>query len=498
MNRELSIPRIHRRQFLRGTAASAVAGVVPSATMAEPLPGMPKPVFEEASDYRRAAREAAAWIRSAEVKGENGVWLPEPDRPDIKATVSPPDGFYSGSAGTVLFFIELGSMDDARRGGDYLISTWRKTAATPSQAPGAEFSFYTGLAGIVFALACLWRATGDAEYRHEARLAADVLLKAAKPMGAGIGWMAWPGMTGNSGVVLVLLALVDLLGDVIEGHPLRTAAIRAGDRIVEQAIPDPRGGLRWQGMPPAFLGEADGTYWPNLQLGTSGVVFALARLAAVTGEERFVKAAQAGALHLQSIATVRGDAALIHYREPDANDLFYLGYCNGPAGTARAFYQLYVATKDPHYLEWTEMLARGVMASGIPDKQAPGLWNVVCQCCGSAGVVDFFLGLWAATGHDQYLAFAKRTGDQMLSRRTDFGTPGYRWYQAYTRVKPGEVTAETGYMIGAAGIGSALLHLEQAQSGEYTRVILMPDDPFPNRHANEAGEGEVEWDDEAQ
>ena len=376
MNPEAS-PHIRRRQFLRGAAVSTAAGVLPSAAVAAPLPGMAKPVFEEPSNYRLGAEEAAAWIRSAEIKGEKGVWLPEPDRPDIKATVSPPDGFYSGSAGTVLFFIELGKpyMDDARRGGDYLASMWRKTAATPSQAPGAEFSFYTGLAGTAFALAELWKATGDTKYHSEALQAVDVLLKAAKPMGAGAGWMAWPGMTGNSGIVLVLLAIADLMRDVTEGHPLRTAGIRAGDRIVEQAIPDPRGGLRWQGMPPAFLGEPDGTYWPNLQLGTSGVVYALARLGAVTGEERFVMAAQAGALHLQSIATVRGDAALIHYREPDATDLFYLGYCNGPAGTARAFYQLYVATKDPHYLEWTEMLARGVMASGIPDRQAPGFWK---------------------------------------------------------------------------------------------------------------------------
>jgi lantibiotic modifying enzyme len=477
--------RIRRRQFLSGVAAGAAAGVAPSGAVAAPSFGMPAPIFEDPSDYKLAVKEAAAWIRSAEGKDQGGVWQPEPDRPDIKATVSPPDGFYSGSAGTVLFFLELAAtgdksyMDDARRGGDYLARSWRGSVASPSPVPGAQFSFYTGLAGTAFALAELWKATGDAGYRHEALQAADVLLKAAKPVGAGIAWMAWPGMTGNSGVVLVLLALADILGDAAGGHPFRTAAIRAGDRIVEQAIPDPRGGLRWQGMPPAFLGEPEGVYWPNLQLGTSGVAYALARLGAVTGEERFVKAAQAGALHLQRIATIRGDAALIHYREPDHTDLFYLGYCNGPAGTARLFYQLYLATKDPHYLEWTEMLARGVMASGIPDRQAPGFWNVVCQCCGSAGVVDFFLGMWAATGRDQYRAFAQRVGDQMLSRRTDFGGPGYRWYQAYTRVKPGEVTAETGYMIGAAGIGAALLHLDQAQSELYHRTVVMPDDPFP-------------------
>ena len=272
----------------------------------------------------------------------------------------------------------------------------------------------------------------------------------------------------------MLLSLADLLGDAGDGHALHATAIRAGDRIVEQAIADPRGGLRWQGMPAAFLGEPEGTYWPNFQLGTSGTAYALARLGTVTGEARFVKAAEAGALHLQTIATVKGDAALIHYREPDETDLFYLGYCNGPAGTARLFYQLYAATKDPHYLEWTEMLARGVMASGIPEKQAPGFWNVVCQCCGSAGIVDFFLGVWAATGREEYRAFARRVGDQMLSRRADFDGKGTRWYQAYTRIKPWEVTAETGYMVGAAGVAVALLHLGMAEHRTVSSKAILP------------------------
>jgi len=399
--------------------------------------------------------------------------------------VSPPDGFYSGAAGTILFFIELAEvtgdksyLDDARRGGDYLIRSQRPaSSAAPSALAGAEYSFYTGLAGTAYALAELAKATGDAPYRNAAWSAADMLLAAAKPMGAGTGWMGWPGLTGNAGVVLALLSLADLLGDKAEA--LRAAAIRAGDRVVEQGIADPRGGVRWEGMPPAFLEEPEETYWPGFQLGTSGVTFALARLGAATGEKRFTAAAETGALHLRRIATVKGEAALIHYREPDLKDMFYLGYCNGPAGTARSFYQLYLATKDPLHLRWTEMLARGVMVSGIPEKQTPGFWNVVCQCCGSAGVIDLFIGLWAATGRKDYLAFARQVADQMVSRESDLDGKGYRWYQAYTRVKPWDVTAETGYMIGAAGIGTALLHLHMAEAGAYRRTVRLPDDPFP-------------------
>ena len=481
--------KIGRRRFLGTAALAGAAGLAPAAGQADPAPATPTtpaaPVqtFDGTPSYRFAATETARWIRSAESKDTGGLWLPEPDHPEVKATVSLPNGFYTGSAGLVLFFVELAQAtgdtsywDDARRGGDYLVRSWRETASAPSPVPGAQFGLYTGLAGTIFALAVLSKATGETAYRDAARAALEVLLKAARPAGAGIAWVDWPGLTGNGGIVLALLSLADLLGD---DKGVRTAAIRAGDRIVEQGTPDPRGGVRWQGMPAAILGEPEDTYWPNFQLGTAGTAYALARLGAATGERRFIAAAEAGALHLQRIATVKGDAALIHYREPDAKDLYYLGYCNGPAGTARLFYQLYLATKDPHHLEWTEMLARGVMASGIPDRQTPGFWNVVCQCCGSAGVVDFFTGLWAATGKVEYRAFAKRVADQMLSRRADFDGKGYRWYQAYTRIKPGEVAAETGYMVGAAGVAASLLHLDMAERGTYRGVILPPDNPFP-------------------
>lgn len=83
-----------------------------------------------------------------------------------------------------------------------------------------------------------------------------------------------------------------------------------------------------------------------------------------------------------------------------------------------------------------------------------------------------------ATGQPDYLASGKRVADATLSRATDFDDQGECWYQAWTRTKPWEVTAETGYMIGAAGVGSALLHLHLAEAGRYD-AIRFPDNSFP-------------------
>ena len=104
--------------------------------------------------------------------------------------------------------------------------------------------------------------------------------------------------------------------------------------------------------------------------------------------------------------------------------------------------------------------------------------NVVYHCCGTAGIIDYFLGLWAGTLEQQYLDFVRRVAEQTLGHASNLDSKGLRWYQAWTRTKPGIVTAETGYMIGAAGVGSAFLHLALAEQGRYD-AILSPDNPFP-------------------
>jgi hypothetical protein len=119
-----------------------------------------------------------------------------------------------------------------------------------------------------------------------------------------------------------------------------------------------------------------------------------------------------------------------------------------------------------------------MLMPSAPERQTPGLWNVVCQCCGTAGIIDFFVGLWAGTGDPGYLAYARRVAEQTLSRATSHDGKGFRWYQAWTRTQPGVVAAETGYMIGAAGVGSSFLHLALAEQGRYA-AILFPDNPFP-------------------
>jgi rhamnogalacturonyl hydrolase YesR len=316
------------------------------------------------------------------------------------------------------------------------------------------------------------KATKNAKYRDAARAATDYIAQAAKPAGAGVAWSGAPGIAADGSIVLYLL----YAAREFENDHYRDIAESAGDRILELGVNESRGGFSWRGFP-SFPGLPKDAYFPNFEGGTAGVAYVLARLYSETNKTKYLFAARKGALHLQSIATVQGNAALIPYRFPDLPDLYYLGFCHGPAGTARTFFELHKITGEPEYQVWTDRLAQGVVQSGIPENLTPGYWNVVCQCCGSAAVIDLFVGLWASTGREDYLAFAQRVARQLVSRGTNLDGKGNRWYQAWTRVKPWEVNAETGYSIGASGVGAALLHVHLAEQGKYS-AILLPDNPF--------------------
>lgn len=482
---------ISRRTFLSSGAVTAAA--VPawgiwnprSASAATP----PEGTFGPNGDFLHSAVGAARWIESAQREDERGTyWLPEPDHPEKRSTVSAPNTIYSGSAGTVLFFIQLGRatgdrryLEVAARGADYLAASWRDLIDEPGQGllsgSGLNLSLYGGLAGLAFVLNEVGKETGDTKYRDAARVATDYIVQAAKPAGAGVAWSGAPGIAADGSVILYLLYAAEEFHD----HTYVVTAAGAGNHVLEGAVRESRGGLSWRGFP-AFPGLPKDAYFPNFEGGTAGVAYVLARLYRATGDIKYLDAAKQGALHLQSIATVHGNAALIPYRLPDLTDVYYLGFCHGPAGTARTFYELHAVTHDPAYLEWTDRLAQGIVQSGVPEELTAGYWNVVCQCCGSAAVTDLFVSLWASTGRKDHLAFAQRVARQLVSRGTDLDGKGLRWYQAWTRVKPWEVSAETGYSIGAAGVGTALLHVYLAEQGKYS-AILLPDNPFPSGRA---------------
>jgi lantibiotic modifying enzyme len=417
-------------------------------------------VAAPAASYLDAAIDAARWIRGSAVKTATGLtWPADPADPK-----SVDHALYSGAPGVVLFLIELHKatgaaeyLTDAKLGADGLM-------AQLSQEKQA--GLYTGISGVGFALGEVYRATGDARYRDGSLSVIRLLSDRAISTGAGVQWTDVTDIIGgNAGIGLFLLYAHATFQDEFA----RTLAVKAADRLVELGRPE-HGGLHWA-MDPRFPRRM-----PNFSHGTAGIAYFLAAVYDVTRDRKYLDAALAGARYLQAIAKTTGEVCLIPHNQPDGLDLFYLGWCHGPVGTARLWYRLYQSTGDRVWMDWVVKSARAIEQSGIPESRTPGFWNNVSQCCGSAGVAQFFLDLHGVTKNAAYLTFATRMTADLLARGTR-DDKGLRWIQAEHRVRPELLVAQTGYMQGAAGIGMWLLRLDAAERGRKP-FVRFPDSPF--------------------
>ena len=357
------------------------------------------------------ARRAATWVRSVAVTTPKGRdWPPDP-RPR-RAAANP--SLYAGTPGVVLFFLELARatgdrsyLDDAARGALTVMASATSAAPYMTTAPARGAGLWEGLAGSAFVLQETGKATGDRRFTDAAMRVTDTIVRQAKTAGAGVEWSDTTDIiSGSAGTGLYLLYAAREFNQ----PALTQLAGRAGLRLIELARKEGTG-LKWA-MDPKFP-----RLMPNFSHGTAGIAYFLAALYEETRDRRFLDAAVAGARYLQSVAKTEGDVCLVFHNEPDGKDLYYLGWCHGPVGTARLFFRLYQVTEDREWLTWVQKSAQALRASGIPEARTPGFWNNVGQCCGSAGVADFFLALWRETGDARDLAFARRMIDDMLGAR---------------------------------------------------------------------------------
>ena len=410
--------------------------------------------------YLAAAEKAAAWIKSSAIRTPDGLtWPADPKDPKSVNT-----SLYAGTPGIVLFLLEAYSstgnqayLQDARGGADTLL------AVLPQEQ---GMGLYEGLSGVLFALEETFKATGYQKYKKGFLDGLKRIRGGAGEKGVGVEWGSVTDIiSGSAGTGLFLIYAYHETKD----RAWLDLAARAGTRLIELAKPE-NGGVKWA-MDPEFP-----RLMPNFSHGTAGIAYFLARLYQETKKKEFLGAASAGAKYLLSVASTEGETCQIFHHEPDGKDLYYLGWCHGPVGTARLFYVLSEATGDSSWLDWVRRSANALLTSGIPDKETPGFWNNDGICCGLAGVGEFFLGLGRALKDKSYLEFSNRVTARLLAKATQAGNQMF-WVQAEHRVRPDFLLAQTGYMQGAAGIGTFLLQLDAARRGKATKIVF-PDTPF--------------------
>jgi len=445
-------------------------------------------------DPLQAALEVEAFIASCQVDGPEGTsWSRVPGGGPNRHTL------YHGTAGVVLFHLELyratdepRHLDTAIRGADLLVATIvdpnggsDSSSDSTADPTAASIAIYSGLPGYIFVLNEVAKACGASRFRDAATDLVRQMAARSQPLGSGIGWIEpipFSDITGITGEREVLDLSIGAAGAGIgflyaHRHGLEAQALdwarRTADRLIEMSV-DGDGGPNWLMMADMpFPFDA-----PNFAHGAAGVAYFLADLHRATGEQRYLDVAVAAAGYVDAHTVETNPATEGHLVcHTDQNPgLYYLGVCHGPPGTGRLMYLLHEITGDDHWLEWMHANMRGLLATGAPEERSDGLWNNYGQCCGDAGIGDYALFLHRVTGNPAYLDVARRTAAVILDASTV--EDGKRsWSQAEHRTRPEFVESQTGYMQGAAGIASFLLHLATCNDDQIAKIPL-PDVPF--------------------
>lgn len=424
----------------------------------------------KSEDCLAVAQRAERWIDGYRHDTEHGVvWGLAAERPDKYLYT-----LYAGSAGILLFYLELfyatgeaRYLEVARKAGDELIHQFPKMRAPDCAAMG-------GWVGYMFVLHQLFLASDDTRYLEAAAECAQRQRNLAQPIGAGIGWvqqMPYARLTGHEGMREIFDMAEGAAGagtywlyaheQAIHSEALDWARA-AADRLLEVAEPA-RGGLRWQLMPDIpWPFDA-----PNFAHGTAGVAYFMARTYACSNDEKYLQAAIAGAGHVQAMAQdIEGGGHLVpHILNDERPSRFYLGACHGPAGTGKLFYLLRQITGDAAWAEWGRGLDEGLVSLGAPETRGRGFWNNVSQCCCDAGIGDHAVNMYRAGGDEFYLDLALRIAQELV-HRSQGDEAQCCWPQAEHRTQPDFIQAQTGYMQGAAGVGSFFVHLATTLAAE--------------------------------
>jgi lantibiotic modifying enzyme len=385
-----------------------------------------------------------------------------PVLPGASGDVEPGLGW--GTAGPVLFFAEAFRTTGDQR---WLAAAregvrWIDAHLGASADAWAGCGLFTGIGGWAVVLNELAVAAGDEQASDLARRVLETVAARASVTDAGVHWHDLTEiMWGTAGIGCVMLSPgTDYLGPAA----LELAA-RAGDWLLTQAEQAPPG-IRWPLGRAYKAGQPGGMRrFPNFAHGTAGIGFFLARLAQVTGEQRFLEASLAGTEWIMTTIRTDEDTCAAFHHDPGGTDLFTLGWCHGPPGLGWLFRQLELTTGSARWRTWLRRAARADLMSGIPVRKEPGFWDNVARCCGSAGVAEFFLDLHHLEGRPEDLAFAVSLVDDLLGRAI-VDRSGMRWSNYEFRQPEPDLPPETSYLQGAPGIGSTLLRLHRHLAGD--------------------------------
>ncbi|MEX2785497.1 lanthionine synthetase LanC family protein [Streptococcus sp. H49] len=433
---------------------------------------------EKAEDYLNLAIQAAEYIDQFKVETEDGIWWRNTNN---EAQLSISDfsnpNFFSGSAGILYFYDKLYQITHdttylsiIRKASHYLTQHWQILAKLDIfDMAGAGMGLYGGIGGVGLIQLEIAENYDNEEALKSAQEIADYYLERAKQTDKGICWTGDSPLFHDSGILLFLIKAYQHFPSSRLLETIKSGVrylIANGHRHIDN------------GLEINTVSAAEKRDLPNWEFGSAGAGYLFGKTYELTHEQDFLQAAKDAAVFLVNLAVPQKEGYLIPYRtNGPQRQVFYLGNCHGAIGTSRFFYYLYQLTEDSYYLEQVEALTAGLISRGAPERQSNGYWNTTTFCCGAAGFIHHFLGLYADNKKTLYLDLARRSAAVVLGNASR-SEKGISFPIAFNRISPSELSAFTGFYDGAAGIATALLELYQFESQQQLKWKRLIDDPF--------------------
>lgn len=349
-----------------------------------------------------------------------------------------------------------------------------------NQLQPMRYGLSDGISGIAFFLAALAQLTGDADYARLASAAVRPLRRLVREEGKRL--ICEMGLGAGPGLGSVVYALThvsqfldepELLADAQAASNLITPDLIAEDHLLDVFVGtagtllsllalyevSPAQSLLdravWCGehlLRARTQSKANCRVWPTMggrhttgfSHGTAGIVYALLRLYALTGDASLLQAAQEGLLY--------EDRALVYERGNWVEEVgkdrldFGVSWCHGAPGIG-------LARVGALPMLDSAAIRRDIEVA-LQTTQRVGVIGADTLCCGSCGRIEFLLTAARRLDRPELADMAMRVAAQMLSRAEQRGE------FAFGSVLPRWI-ARPHLFHGTAGIGYTLLRLAQ-------------------------------------
>lgn len=460
-------------------------------------------------DYVNFAEQTAQWIKTTGKRGKFGkLWIQSPDSKENydDYPMLTPKSLYGGLAGVGLFYLRLYQftgkdeyLEEAKNAAEELIETYEgisfyertlKLGTTEDKLvhvknmPGWIAGFNNGPTGQAYFVLKLYETVKDERYLKFAVQAGDDVIAAAKKAPEGIYWSEQLDYCGDGSYIPYFAELYKVTKDAKYAE----AAGQFGNYLLTKGKPAPKGGTFWNVVDLTIIDFPKDVFWVNLAHGTSGVGFVFTLIYNLIKEEKFLEAAKQAAKYIEGLAVGDEEAVLVPYLDSlergPSTEFYYLSQCHGPAGTSLLFHALYDITGEKEYLDWVRRLSRGIIRAGAPENFSRGYWQSQSLCCGTPGLLEHFVSVYALTGEKEFLDYARRTAKTIVGQSFAEDADGdiyhqktlRRWSGAWWRTIPTDVHSYTGLYIGSAGNAWTLLSLAAVEEGK--KLVLTPEYDF--------------------